>query len=127
MYQTVNIVLLNLNHICVERYEPNHVIPGINTPRNMAICDEVEKTLSNSIKLNKNTGRFRLSDCHFPKSVSEYLADQLRGCKRIKSFLLEGMGYNFPIKLGESIATMTFLNVLTFTTLLKRQPSVKQY
>ena len=109
MYQTVNIVKLDLYHIFVERSEPNHIIPGINTPRNMAICDEVEKSLSNAIKLNENTGSFKLYNCHFPKSVLEHLAEQLHGCKRMKFLVLTGADYNFPIKLRESIATMESL------------------
>ena len=39
----------------------------------------------------------------------EYLAQELHGCEGMKSLLLTGVGNNFPVKLGESIATMTSL------------------
>ena len=98
-YQTVTIVMLDLNLVQI-------------VPDNMTLCDQIEKLFPNTIKFNKNTGYFRLHFCDFSKSVFEHLAQELYGCEGIKHLILKEIGNNFPVKLGESIATMTSLEMV---------------
>ena len=108
-YQTVTIVKLHLEHICVERIPANLVIDGGMNPVKIALCDLVEKTLPCIIKFNENMGLLRLVACYFSKPVFEHLAEELYGCERMKLLSLRSVGNNFPLKLAKSIATMTSL------------------
>ena len=108
-YQIVKIVKLSLNFICVERLRSYYVLDGVIDPDNIALCDQVETIFPNTIKFSENTGLFRLLGCKFSKSVLEHLAEQLHGCKGMKSLSLTRVEDNFPIEMGESIATMTSL------------------
>ena len=113
-YQRVKIVRLDLEFKWFERRKTYYVMDGIINSDNITLCDQVEKTFPNLIKFNENTGMFRLSSCNFSKSVFEHLAEQLHGCKRINFLWLTDVEHNFPIRLGESIATMTSLEYAKF-------------
>ena len=104
-YQTVTIVFLNLCSLWFEK-------PWISKPDDVTLCDQIKNAFLNTIKLNKNTSYLRLFLGNMFKSVLEYLAQELHGCEGMKFLSLDGAENNFPIELGESIATMTSLEMV---------------
>ena len=104
-YQTVTIVMLDLECIWLEQFRRRY-------PDHMTLCDQIEKIFTNTIKFNKNTGYLQLYFCNLTKSLFEHLAQELYRCEGMKFLSLTCVENHFILKLRGSIATMTSLETV---------------